>query len=167
MFARLYKEIPFAHIGPLLDRIDIHIEVPSVKFKDLNSEQTGASSADMAAAVSRARSLQSARFSGIDGIWANSHMSSRHIRRFCKIDSDGQSLLKNAITRLGFSARAYDRILKLARTIAIWRTRKRYVFTTSPKPFNTERLTGSIGDNRYSCVLSTCFLIFLKAPLPF
>jgi magnesium chelatase family protein len=104
--------------GPLLDRIDIHIEVPSVKFKELSSETTGENSENIRRRVNAARQIQIERFAEFEGIYCNSQMETRLIRSICKIDNDSLALLKTAITRLGLSARAYDRILKVARTIA-------------------------------------------------
>jgi magnesium chelatase family protein len=106
--------------GPLLDRIDIHIDVPAVRFRDL----TGASSslepeasATIRERVLGARERQLKRFAG-EGIFSNALMTPRLIRRFCRIDSQSEHLLEAAMTRLGLSARAYDRILKVSRTIA-------------------------------------------------
>lgn len=104
--------------GPLLDRIDIHITVPSVKFKELSSESRGEPSAEIRRRVNSARQRQLERFRNEPSIFANAHMESCDIRRFCVIDEKSQSLLALAITRQGLSARAYDRILKVARTIA-------------------------------------------------
>ena len=104
--------------GPLLDRIDLHIEVPAVKYKDLSSKSSGESSATIRSRVMIAREIQMKRFSGRKGIFSNADMQSKDIKEFCQIDSDGEELLKMAITKLGLSARAYDRILKVSRTIA-------------------------------------------------
>lgn len=104
--------------GPLLDRIDIHVEVPAVKYKELSSERKGESSKMIRERVQSARKIQIKRFEQENHIYCNAHMQSREIRSYCKIDESGQSLLKNAITKLGLSARAYDRILKVSRTIA-------------------------------------------------
>ena len=104
--------------GPLLDRIDIHIEVPAVKYKELSSERTGEPSESIRERVQKARLTQIKRFEKEKGIYCNAHMQSNEIRKYCKVDESGQELLKNAITKLGLSARAYDRILKVARTIA-------------------------------------------------
>jgi magnesium chelatase family protein len=103
--------------GPLLDRIDIHIEVPPVRYKELSSESGGEGSSDIRGRVNRARERQRKRF-GKTGIHSNAQMSSRYIRKFSKPDESGLKLLETAIDRLGLSARAYDRILKVARTIA-------------------------------------------------
>ena len=104
--------------GPLLDRIDIHIEVPAVKFKELSSEESGEPSATIRARVNKARGRQLERFAKEKGMYCNAHMESKHLRIFCPIDNESLDLLRRAITKLGLSARAYDRILKLARTIA-------------------------------------------------
>ncbi len=104
--------------GPLLDRIDIHIEVPAVKYKELASKELGESSANIRERVERARQRQTDRFRDKKGIYCNADMGSKEIREYCKIDVAGEELLKMAITKLGLSARAYDRILKVARTIA-------------------------------------------------
>ncbi len=104
--------------GPLLDRIDLHIEVPAVKYKELSSKEGGESSEKIRARVTEAREIQRKRFAGRKGLFANADMQSKDIREFCKIDAQGEELLKMAITKLGLSARAYDRILKVGRTIA-------------------------------------------------
>jgi magnesium chelatase family protein len=104
--------------GPLLDRIDIHIEAPVVKYQDLAASRVGESSADVRVRVVAARRKQRSRFAGRPGLFKNADMQPKDIREFCPIDSDCDDLLKNAMTRLGLSARAYDRILKVARTIA-------------------------------------------------
>ncbi len=104
--------------GPLLDRIDIHVEVPAVRYKDLASRTGGETSAVIRERVERAREVQRRRFKDFPHLFCNADMQARDIRKFCKIDAQSQDLLKNAINRLGFSARAYDRILKVARTIA-------------------------------------------------
>ncbi len=104
--------------GPLLDRIDLHIEVPAVKYKELASKQSGERSSTIRERVMAAREVQLRRFRDQKGIFCNAHMQSQQIKEFCKIDAAGEELLKMAITKLGLSARAYDRILKVARTIA-------------------------------------------------
>jgi magnesium chelatase family protein len=104
--------------GPLLDRIDIHIEVPAVKFKELSSEMRGETSESIRRRVNTARQIQLERFKENDGVYCNSQMETKLIRSVCKIDNDSLALLKTAITRLGLSARAYDRILKVSRTVA-------------------------------------------------
>ncbi len=104
--------------GPLLDRIDIHIEVPAVKYKELSSTAKGESSEEIRKRVVNARKIQQQRFENKDYIFNNADMGTREVREFCKLDSSGEELLKMAMTKLGLSARAYDRILKVSRTIA-------------------------------------------------
>jgi magnesium chelatase family protein len=104
--------------GPLLDRIDLHIEVPAVKYADLASREPSESSSRIRDRVARARELQRARFRGRRALYANSGMQTVEIRRFCRLDAAGEELMKQAITKIGLSARAYDRILKVSRTIA-------------------------------------------------
>jgi magnesium chelatase family protein len=104
--------------GPLLDRIDIHIEVPSVKYKELSGKATGDPSSVIRDRVRRARQIQLHRFNRHPRLFCNARMESKEIRKYCKIDDRGDELLKMAITKLGLSARAYDRILKVSRTIA-------------------------------------------------
>lgn len=103
--------------GPLLDRIDIHCDVPAVRFKELSDGEGGEYSKDVKARVNKARKIQIERFDG-KKIHSNSQMSSRYIKKFCDIDEDGKRLLETALNKLGLSARAYTRILKVARTIA-------------------------------------------------
>ena len=103
--------------GPLLDRIDIHIEVPAVPYKELSAEYTGEKSEDIRKRVVAARDIQLERFKG-DKIYCNGQMKTRHIKKYCKLKEDAQSLLETAMHKLGLSARAYSRILKLSRTIA-------------------------------------------------
>ncbi|MGQ9644735.1 MAG: YifB family Mg chelatase-like AAA ATPase [Ignavibacterium sp.] len=104
--------------GPLLDRIDIHIEVPAVKYKELSSKSSGEKSEVIRERVIRAREIQLRRFRDFKHIYSNGDMGSKEIRQFCKLDEAGEELLKMAMTKLGLSARAYDRILKVSRTIA-------------------------------------------------
>ncbi len=104
--------------GPLLDRIDIHVEVPAVKYAELSSKRLGEPSSAVRTRVKKARELQRERFTGRKGLFKNADMQSKEIREFCQVDKAGEDLLKQAITKLGLSARAYDRILKVARTIA-------------------------------------------------
>jgi magnesium chelatase family protein len=103
--------------GPLLDRIDLHIEVPAVPFQELSAQADGTSSAAMREQVSRARAVQSERF-GADGVLLNSRMGTRPLRRHCGLGAEGKELLRRAMEELGLSARAHDRILRVARTIA-------------------------------------------------
>lgn len=104
--------------GPLMDRIDIHVEVTPVPFKELSSLQQSEKSDSIRDRVIKARLIQEARYSDIKDVYSNAQISSKQLRSFCKIDEAGQTLLKNAMERLGLSARAYDRILKVSRTIA-------------------------------------------------
>ncbi|SRX75975.1 YifB family Mg chelatase-like AAA ATPase [Aequorivita antarctica] len=104
--------------GPLLDRIDIHIEVTPVPFEKLSDERRGESSIIIRKRVTNARKLQSERFSEFENIHYNAQMGVKQIRQFCKLDETSLQLLKTAMERLNLSARAYDRILKVARTIA-------------------------------------------------
>jgi len=104
--------------GPLLDRIDIHLEVVPVPFKKLSENTVTEPSIDIRLRVIRAREIQSHRFTKSDGVFCNAQMSSKMIRQYVDLDEASSSLLKNAMEKLGLSARAYDRILKVARTIA-------------------------------------------------
>lgn len=104
--------------GPLLDRIDIHIEVPAVKYKELSAESKSERSSEIRERVIKARNIQYERFKETKHIFNNGDMGSREVRQYCKLDSAGAELLKMAMTKLGLSARAYDRILKVSRTIA-------------------------------------------------
>ncbi|TLF44694.1 YifB family Mg chelatase-like AAA ATPase [Maribacter aurantiacus] len=104
--------------GPLLDRIDIHIEVTPVPFEKLSEDRKGESSVEIRKRVTKARELQTARFQKLENVHYNAQMNTKQIREFCKLDDASKSLLKNAMERLNLSARAYDRILKVARTIA-------------------------------------------------
>ena len=114
--------------GPLLDRIDIHIEVPRVDYEKLSGDRVGESSECIRARVQAARNIQQVRFTNPDSritnngsstdIICNADMRVGEIRQFCKLQEEGQSLMRAAMTQLNLSARAYHRILKLARTIA-------------------------------------------------
>ena len=104
--------------GPLLDRIDIHIEVTPVPFDKLSEDRRGESSAEIRKRVTVAREIQTQRFQELEHVHYNAQMNTRQIREFCVLDETSKALLKNAMERLNLSARAYDRILKVARTIA-------------------------------------------------
>ncbi len=104
--------------GPLLDRIDIHLEVVPVPFKKLSELDETESSETIRERVIHAREIQSARYREVEGVFCNAQMSSRQIRDYVELDEASNSLLKNAMEKLGLSARAYDRILRVARTIA-------------------------------------------------
>lgn len=103
--------------GPLMDRIDIHIEVPAVRYRDLTGDTPAEDSASIKERVNRAREIQRVRFTG-KKIYCNAQMTPRHLKKFCQIGEESKSLLEQAIDKLGLSARAYTRILKIARTIA-------------------------------------------------
>lgn len=103
--------------GPLLDRIDIHIEVSQVKYDELNTNENGESSRDIKERVDKARKIQENRYREY-GIFSNSELTPSMIEIFCKLDSTSKKIMQNAFERLGLSARAYGRILKVARTIA-------------------------------------------------
>ena len=103
--------------GPLLDRIDIHLEVPAVPYRELSGISEGESSHHILERVMRAREIQEKRFSRTK-IFHNAGMNSRHIKKFCSVDSESGMLLERAMDRFGLSARAHARILKIARTIA-------------------------------------------------
>jgi magnesium chelatase family protein len=104
--------------GPLLDRIDIHIEVPSVKYKELRAPSSAEDSAAVRQRVIAARTRQMERYRADKKTYANAQMMPKMIRKYCAITAEGEKLLENAIIKLGLSARAHDRILKMARTIA-------------------------------------------------
>lgn len=104
--------------GPLLDRIDIHIEVPAVPYKELSTEYSGEKSEDIRKRIVAARAIQLERFRNDKKIYSNGQMKTRHIKKYCTLQSEAQSILDTAMYKLGLSARAYTRILKLSRTIA-------------------------------------------------
>ncbi len=104
--------------GPLLDRIDIHIEVTPVPFEKLSEDRKGESSVEIRERVTKAREIQSERFKDLENIHYNAQMGTRQIREFCKLEDSSMKLLKTAMERLNLSARAYDRILKVSRSIA-------------------------------------------------
>lgn len=104
--------------GPLMDRIDLHVEVVPVSHEELSSTKPVENSASIRKRVVAAREMQKARFAECSGIFCNAQMSSKMVREYCKISEEGQLMLKKAMDRLGLSARAFDRILKVSRTIA-------------------------------------------------
>jgi magnesium chelatase family protein len=104
--------------GPLLDRIDLHVDVPAVKYRELASREAGETSAAVRERVVAARERQARRFSARKGVYKNADMHAKDLREFCRLGAESEEILKTAITRLGLSARAYDRILKVGRTIA-------------------------------------------------
>jgi len=103
--------------GPLLDRVDIHVDVPALRYKELAGDYAGEPSSQVRQRINQARKTQRERFRG-QRIFSNGAMTSRQIKKFCSLDEEGRDVLKMAINELGISARAYDRILKVARTIA-------------------------------------------------
>lgn len=103
--------------GPLLDRIDIHVEVPAVPYKDLSNDYAGEPSSIIKERIQKAREIQIKRFKK-DNIYSNAKMRSRHIKRYCQLSTDAREIIETAMHRLGLSARAYTRILKVSRTIA-------------------------------------------------
>jgi magnesium chelatase family protein len=104
--------------GPLLDRIDLHVEVTPVNFNELSSEQLSEKSEAIRERVTEARNIQLKRFEAKADVFCNAQMSPNMVRNICRINESGQVLLKQAMEKLGLSARAYDRILKVSRTIA-------------------------------------------------
>src|SRR5688572_20296841 len=104
--------------GPLLDRIDMHVEVPAVKFREISSERAGEPSAKIRERVIAARKRQQQRFAGRTQVSCNARMTTRDLKQHCALDNTSLELLKFAMADMRLSARAYDRILKLARTIA-------------------------------------------------
>lgn len=104
--------------GPLLDRIDIHVEVTPVPFSELTSKTISESSKQIRDRVIRARAIQEERYNAIPGIHANAHITNREIMKYCKLNNHSLTLLRNAMDKLGLSARAHDRIIKVSRTIA-------------------------------------------------
>lgn len=122
---RLFSELmgrTFLDFSPicstLLDRIDIHVDVPAVKYTELSQKKSGEPSRSIRERVIGARRMQMERFRGRKGLYSNADMETKEIKEFCGIDESGAELLKMAMTKLGLSARAYDRILKVSRTIA-------------------------------------------------
>jgi magnesium chelatase family protein len=103
--------------GPLLDRIDLHVDVPEVKYRELTASATGEPSRTVADRVAKARQLQLERYQTL-GIFCNAQMEPKELRAFCKLGKEAKAYLEQAIEKLGLSARAYDRILKVSRTIA-------------------------------------------------
>jgi len=101
-----------------MDRIDIHVEVPAVKYRQLADSRKSESSGAVQKRVKNARQKQTLRFRSRKGVFCNAHMGSRDIRNHCRISAEGAAILQRAIQKLGLSARAYDRIMKVSRTIA-------------------------------------------------
>ena len=103
--------------GPLMDRMDILLEVPALEYEELKTRTPAESSADIKKRVDKARDIQRARFAGTD-ITCNAQMGARQVREYCRMDTAGEALMKKAFDKMGLSARSYDRILRVARTIA-------------------------------------------------
>ena len=103
--------------GPLLDRIDIHVDIPAVKYKELVDNQDAESSSAVKLRVEKARKIQQQRFKETK-IFYNARMNTKFIKKYCVLDEKAKELLELAMAELGFSARAYDKILKISRTIA-------------------------------------------------
>jgi magnesium chelatase family protein len=103
--------------GPLLDRIDLHIEVPPLPFKDISDERPKERSEEIRERIGRAREIQIKRYNGI-GIYCNAQIKAKHLKKYCKIDDASHSLIETAVTKFGLSTRAYSRILRVSRTIA-------------------------------------------------
>jgi magnesium chelatase family protein len=103
--------------GPLLDRIDIHIEIPAIKYKELTDTKDAEPSSIVKARVEKARAIQRERFR-TEGIFYNAQMNTKLIKKYCILDNEAKELLKMAMTELGLSARAYDKILKVSRTVS-------------------------------------------------
>ncbi len=103
--------------GPMLDRLDIHVEVPAVEYEELTGKRDGETSAEIKVRVEKARAIQNERYRGTD-ITCNARLTSNLMQKYCKLDEAADKILKNAFENLGMSARSYDRILKIARTVA-------------------------------------------------
>jgi magnesium chelatase family protein len=104
--------------GPLLDRIDMHLEVPSVPYKEMSSGNSGEASIVIKERVEQAREVQKKRFAKRKNFYCNSQMTPKDLKKFCTLDKESEKLIENGVERLGLSARSYHRILKIARTIA-------------------------------------------------
>ena len=104
--------------GPLLDRIDLHVEVTPVSFDEMSSERNSEKSLSIRNRVVEAREIQIQRFKDFPGVYSNAQMSTKQLRQVCRIKKEGQDLLRHAIDKLNLSGRAYDRILRVSRTIA-------------------------------------------------
>ena len=101
-----------------MDRIDLHLEVGTVPYEELRKREDGEDSRAIRDRVIAAREIQNLRFEGVEGVFSNAQLEPKQMKKWCVIDDMGEQLLKNAVERLGFSARSYNRILKVARTIA-------------------------------------------------
>lgn len=130
--------------GPLLDRVDLHIEVPAVKFRKMTAERTGEISAQVRERVIAARQRQTARFAARPRVTCNARMGSKEIKAHCELDETTLELLKMAMTQYNLSARAYDRILKVARTIAALAGSERIVADLISEAFSYRSLDRQI-----------------------
>ena len=131
--------------GPLLDRIDLHVEALPVEYDDLASEQGGESSADVRAWVMAARALQRERYKALPGVRCNAQLPSGALRRYCRMTPAAEKILRSAFERLGYSARAYDRILRVARTVADLDGSEVLTRRICPRRCNTGRLDRKFG----------------------
>lgn len=131
--------------GPLLDRIDLHVEVPLVDYKALTTHDGGEGSEKVRKRVETARALQTERFSKSNGVHTNSTMTPKLIKKHCEIDAEGSGFLEHAMGEMNFSARAHDRILKVARTLADLGGLEKSAPTTCWRPLATARWTGIFG----------------------
>ena len=126
--------------GPLLDRIALHVDVPAVPYKELARQRAGRTSADIRAEVLAARAIQAERFAP-DERMTNGRMTPRQLRQHCPVDGPSQAMLETAMTELGLSARAHDKILRLARTIADLDPEP----AEGPRPITAEHIAEAIG----------------------
>ena len=141
--------------GPLLDRVDLHVDVPAVKFREITAERTGETSAQIRERVVKARLRQQQRFADRKNITCNARMTTKELKAYCALEESTLELLKMAMDEMKLSARAYDRILKVARTIADLADFEKISAIMFPKPFNIVRWIGSCGRRqiRYSFVM--------------
>ena len=131
-----------------MDRIDLHVEVPAVPFADLSEKPPGEKSESIRERVEAARQVQLERFNSIEGKYCNAHMETKDIRKFCDISEEGKSLLKSAMDKLGLSARAYDRILKVGGPSPTWRAELRSNPNIWERQSSIVAWTGSCGCRR-------------------
>jgi predicted ATPase with chaperone activity len=140
--------------GPLLDRIDIQFEVPGLRYQELASKDAGESSNLIRERVNQARQIQLQRFDKIK-IHANAQMGAKEIKRHCAVKEDADKLLETAINKLGLSARAYSRVLKVGRTIADLAGSENVEHRTSPKRFSIGVWIGACEDRQPSSYIAT------------
>lgn len=137
--------LPAAHLRPAADRIDLHVEALPVEYDDLASEQGGESSADVRARVMAARALQRERYKALPGVRCNAQLPSGALRRYCRMTPAAEKILRSAFERLGYSARAYDRILRVARPWPISTAARYWTRRICPRRCNTGRWTENSG----------------------